>query len=162
MALVKFDLRTFEEKFLGELVRVVSFTSCLEFSYFGGKNWQTLYLVCHPSDLQLLTFKPSSETDEQVVKSESVFRKVWKVIYSSGPIITSGDCTLFICAVRQIFPPICKAIESNSSQMKFLRLPTQNWCSIPPGSYLDCAKQSLKRGFNPPTRSPTKSSSKVG
>ena len=145
MTLAKLNFRTFEEKYLGELVRIVNFTSCLEFSYFGGKNWQTQYLMCHASDLQPLTFKLNNEAETELVKNESAFRKVWKVLYSSGPVISASDFGSIICAVRQVFPPNGKALDSNSSQLKFLRLPTQHWCRIPPG-YFKKLFTALKHG----------------
>jgi len=143
MKFLNLFFRSFEETFVDEVVRVVSFTSCLEFSKISGKNWSFVYLLLRPDDLKLLTPKRENnsglKTDNSGHKADNSgqntgfkVRKSWKVLYSSGPIIDEKGAFIF-SGVRAQITPSSTSLDSISDQTRFLRLPVTRWCNFPPG-----------------------------
>ncbi len=136
MKFLNLFFRSFEETFVDEVVRVVSFTSCLEFSKISGKIWSFVYLLLRPDDLKLMTPKRENnsglKTDNSGQKTGSKVRKSWKVLYSSGPIVDEESAFIF-SGVRAQITPSSTSLDSISGQTRFLRLPVTRWSNFPPG-----------------------------
>ncbi len=157
MKFLNLFFRSFEETFVDEVVRVVSFTSCLEFSKISGKIWSFVYLLLRQDDIKLLTPKRDNnsgqKTDNSRIKTNnsghktdnsrhktdnsgqntgSKVRKSWKVLYSSGPIVDEESAFIF-SGVRAQITPSSTSLDSISGQTRFLRLPVTRWSNFPPG-----------------------------
>lgn len=143
--------RTFEAKFLNKIVALANFASILEASSISGKLLQSLYLICKANDVKDLNLMSPDSCRENPAGSEKMLRKVWKVLFASGPILGQSGPGLdssasIFCGVRQIFPPpTIHGLETAASavQVKFLRMPIISSSLVQPGECLqssDCSK----------------------
>ena len=137
--------RTFEVSSLNKVVALTKFTSCLEASSIGGKLLQTLYLICKPEDVKDLNLMSPVQRQESLAGRDRKHRKVWKVLFASGPILGSAGPGLnspasVFCGVRQLFPPTSLGLEPTAVQVKFLRMPVTSSSLVRPGEYEETQK----------------------
>ena len=125
--------RSLDAKYLGDIVRVTNFKSCLEISKIGAKTLQILYLTCRPDDLQKSNFTQTLSDEGHAAESQKNFKKAWKVLFASGPVLVGNDESALFCGARQL--AAANANDPAPIQVKFLRLPIKRTSRISPGTF---------------------------